>query len=106
MQNGRVPRSARAYHHSVYVVLLACDVLREPRFRRANPDYRPGKPCVYVGMTGLTPDERFDKHKAGHGTPNDPYLPSPGEAPERDASAQPREARAPLAARSVRRVGR
>ena len=65
MHNGRVPRSARAYHHNVYVVLLACDVLREPRFRRANPDYRPGKPCVYVGMTGLTPDERFDKHKAG-----------------------------------------
>ena len=24
-----------------------------------------GKPCVYVGMTGLDPDLRFDKHKAG-----------------------------------------
>lgn len=24
-----------------------------------------GKPCVYVGMTGLNPDIRFDKHKAG-----------------------------------------
>ncbi len=24
-----------------------------------------GKPCVYVGMTGLNPDVRFDKHKAG-----------------------------------------
>jgi len=24
-----------------------------------------GKPCVYVGMTGLDPDVRFDKHKAG-----------------------------------------
>jgi len=23
------------------------------------------KPCVYVGMTGLDPDVRFDKHKAG-----------------------------------------
>lgn len=22
-------------------------------------------PCVYVGMTGLNPDVRFDKHKAG-----------------------------------------
>jgi hypothetical protein len=49
----------------VYVVELSLDVLREPRFRRANPDYQPGKPCVYVGMTGLSPDERFDKHKAG-----------------------------------------
>jgi len=32
---------------------------------KANPGYKPGKPCVYVGMTGLDPDIRFDKHKAG-----------------------------------------
>ena len=32
---------------------------------RSNPNYSPGKPCVYVGMTGLDPDVRFDKHKAG-----------------------------------------
>jgi hypothetical protein len=37
----------------------------ESRFRRANPDYLLGKPFVYVGMTGLDPDVRFDKHKAG-----------------------------------------
>jgi hypothetical protein len=55
----------RKHHHSVYVVELSRDVLLEPRFRRANPDYEPGKPCVYVGMTGLSPDVRFDKHKAG-----------------------------------------
>jgi hypothetical protein len=54
-----------SYRHSVYVVLLSRDVLFEPKFRRANPDYDPGKRCVYVGMTGLTPDERFDKHRAG-----------------------------------------
>ena len=35
------------------------------RFRRANPDYVLGSPFVYVGMTGLDPDVRFDKHKAG-----------------------------------------
>ena len=40
-------------------------MLREPRFLRANPDYMHRRPCVYVGMTGLSPDERFDKHKAG-----------------------------------------
>lgn len=51
--------------HSVYVVELSKGVLREAKFLRANPDYQPGMPCVYVGMTGLTPDERFDKHKAG-----------------------------------------
>jgi hypothetical protein len=56
---------ARRYHHHVYVVELSSDVLYEPRFRKANPDYVSGKPCVYVGMTGLNPDLRFDKHKAG-----------------------------------------
>jgi len=49
----------------VYVVELSTDVLREAKFRKCNPDYDPAKPCVYVGMTGLSPDERFDKHKAG-----------------------------------------
>ena len=40
----------RARHH-VYVIELDPDVWREPKFRRANPDYMPlpGKPCVYVG---------------------------------------------------------
>lgn len=52
-------------HHHVYVVELSKDVLYEARFRKANPDYILGKPCVYVGMTGLNPDTRFDKHKAG-----------------------------------------
>ena len=53
------------YHHSVYVVLLARDVLYERKFVKCNPDYDPEKPCVYVGMTGQSPDVRFDKHKAG-----------------------------------------
>lgn len=54
----------RAHYH-VYVIELSKDVLLEARFRKANPGYREGKPCVYVGMTGLDPDVRFDKHKAG-----------------------------------------
>jgi hypothetical protein len=56
---------ARRYHHHVYVVELDIAVLREARFRRANAGYAMTRPCVYVGMTGLTPDVRFDKHKAG-----------------------------------------
>ena len=56
---------ARKDHHHVYIVELARDVLYEGKFRKANPDYVDGKPCVYVGMTGLDPDIRFDKHKAG-----------------------------------------
>jgi hypothetical protein len=56
---------ARRAHYHVYVVELALAVLEESRFRKANAGYKPGKPCVYVGMTGLDPDVRFDKHKAG-----------------------------------------
>jgi predicted GIY-YIG superfamily endonuclease len=39
-------------HHSVYVVYL-----RNPK--------GDGKAGYYVGMTGLTPEERFANHKAG-----------------------------------------
>ena len=55
----------RRNHYHVYVVELSKDVLYESRFMRANPDYVTGKPCVYIGMTGLDLDVRFDKHKAG-----------------------------------------
>ena len=54
----------RAHHH-VYVVELDDRVWNNARFRRANPNWQLGKPFVYVGMTGLDPDVRFDKHKAG-----------------------------------------
>ena len=60
----KAPREKR-HRHYVYVVELADQVWNEPRFRKANPDYRRGMPFVYVGMTGLDPDLRFDKHKAG-----------------------------------------
>lgn len=33
--------------------------------RAGNPNAQPGKPCVYVGMSGLTPEERFANHKSG-----------------------------------------
>lgn len=55
----------RRNHYHVYVIELSRDVLHESKFKKCNPDYMPGKPCVYVGMTGLDPDVRFDKHKAG-----------------------------------------
>ena len=47
------------------MIELSPRVLAESRFRKANPGYVAGRPCVYVGMTGLDPDVRFDKHKAG-----------------------------------------
>jgi hypothetical protein len=55
----------RRDHYHVYVIELSKDVLQEGRFRKCNPGYVEGKPCIYVGMTGLDPDVRFDKHKAG-----------------------------------------
>jgi hypothetical protein len=55
----------RRKHHSAYVIELSKDVLFETKFIKCNPNYMIGKPCVYVGMTGLDPDIRFDKHKAG-----------------------------------------
>jgi len=58
-------RKNRKPHYCVYVVELAPQVLKHARLRRANPGYDALKPCVYVGMTGLSPDVRFDKHKAG-----------------------------------------
>ena len=67
---GAAPRKTakpgRARHrHSVYVIELSPEVLNEGRFRRANPDYDVTKPCVYVGMTGLTPERRFENHRKG-----------------------------------------
>jgi hypothetical protein len=53
------------HRHHVYVVLLSDQVWNEPRFRKANPDHVIARACVYVGMTGLDPDLRFDRHKAG-----------------------------------------
>lgn len=58
-------KKPRSHHYHVYVVELADQVWNVGRFRAANPDYLFGKPFVYVGMTGLDPDVRFDKHKAG-----------------------------------------
>ena len=51
------------HRHSVYVIELSPEVLNEAKFRRANPDYDVTKPCVYVGMTGLTPEKRFENHR-------------------------------------------
>ena len=59
----RKPRAK--HHHSVYVIELDASILNLARFRKANPDRDILKPCVYVGMTGLAPEERFARHKAG-----------------------------------------
>jgi len=52
-------------HHHVYVVLLGAAAGNLKKVRAVNPNRDPRKPCVYVGMTGLAPEERFANHKAG-----------------------------------------
>jgi len=54
-----------AHHHYVYVVLLSSAVSKIRSVRASNADRDRKKPCVYAGMTGLTPEERFANHKAG-----------------------------------------
>jgi len=53
------------HHHNVYVVLLDPAAGKFRKVRAENPERDPRKPCLYVGMTGLTPEERFSNHKAG-----------------------------------------
>jgi hypothetical protein len=52
-------------NHRVYVIELDGAVLDDSAFRTANPRYAEGQLCVYVGSTGLSPQERFERHKAG-----------------------------------------
>ena len=63
----RKSRAARRSkdHHNVYVVELDPEVAKIRKVLAANPNRDPQKPCVYVGLTGLTPEERFANHKAG-----------------------------------------
>ena len=52
--------------HNIYVIELDKQVLEKKKFREANPDYVDDSPCVYVGMTSKTPEERFEQHKSGY----------------------------------------
>ena len=55
-----------AFHHNVYVILLKDDVAKLRSVLRLNPNRDPLKPCVYVGMTGIPVDHRFENHKNGY----------------------------------------
>ncbi len=54
-------------NHNVYVVELYPVVLeKESAFLEENPGHDPMMPCLYVGMTGLDPQERYANHKKGY----------------------------------------
>lgn len=56
----------KAPHHHVYVIELDESILKDKNFVSANPDRDPYLSCLYVGMTGLNPKQRFNNHKAGY----------------------------------------
>ena len=61
-----MPEAKPRETHRVYVIELDPAVLGEKRFRERNAHCRAGVPCVYVGMTGLAVEQRFDNHRRGH----------------------------------------
>jgi hypothetical protein len=56
----------QTFHHNVYVILLDDAVAKHPSILRLNPKRNPLKPCLYVGMTGLPVEHRFENHKNGY----------------------------------------
>ena len=51
---------------NIYVIELDPLVLNMKKFSNANPDYKVGMKCFYVGITAVTPEERFEQHKLGY----------------------------------------
>jgi len=51
--------------YSVYVIELRREVLEKKKVAGKNADRRDDKPCVYVGQTACTPEERLAQHLAG-----------------------------------------
>jgi len=62
----RLRSVGQEFHHNVYVVLLSKGALKDRSILRRNPQRDPAKPAVYVGLTGLPVDHRFENHKNGY----------------------------------------
>jgi hypothetical protein len=58
------PRPRKTY--SVYVIELDPAVRDRPAAKKANPHADPTMPCVYVGQTSKSPEERLAQHLAGY----------------------------------------
>ena len=48
------------------MILLDGKVAKHRSILRVNPNRDSLKPCVYVGMTGLPVEHRFENHKKGY----------------------------------------
>jgi hypothetical protein len=62
----RVQSAEPEFHHNVYVVVLSKAALKDVSILRRNPNRDLSKPAVYVGLTGLPVDHRFENHKNGY----------------------------------------
>ena len=49
----------------VYVIELDREFAETSKARQANPNSRRDKPCIYVGSSSKTPEERFYEHMKG-----------------------------------------
>ena len=48
------------------MILLNDEARKDRNLLRQNPRRDAAKPCVYVGMTGLPVDHRFENHRNGY----------------------------------------
>ena len=58
------PQSWARGHHSLYAVELDRAVLKVRAFREKNPGGA-SSGCLYIGVTGLPPETRFERHLEG-----------------------------------------
>ena len=61
---GLSPQSWSRGHYSIYAIELDRGVEKKAAFRKRNPGGMTAG-CLYVGLTGLTPEKRFARHRAG-----------------------------------------
>lgn len=50
------------YTYQAYIIDLKKAALGHKKFKARNPNYQEGKPCVYVGSTGISVEERLTQH--------------------------------------------
>lgn len=57
--------SCESWSCIVYAIELDPSVMEDPAFRAKNPQWVPGTPLIYVGMTSLSAWERSEQHLRG-----------------------------------------
>ena len=55
----------RVRKYYVYVIELDKEFALTRKAREANPEQDLDKPCIYIGCTSKTPEERFREHMIG-----------------------------------------